>query len=189
MIYGATRKTADGITTLLESRHIDPKSSSPDTVMVRGKDTILVQLDEDLVSPASTNVAFTKAWGKVLRYDPSKGRSTKVTGRILVYNPWVDYSYVRGYYVQAQRSSNNVLIPNDPTGRPGIFTTVSAFINGTAFCVPSVASGLVTTGHAAGAGYQVHDHLGIFTAAPVGTKLLAQWLNGMWVCFQMECLV
>ena len=62
MIYGATRKTADGITTLLESRHIDPKSSSPDTVMVRGKDTILVQLDEDLVSPASTNVAFTKAW-------------------------------------------------------------------------------------------------------------------------------
>ena len=189
MIYGATKKTADGITTLLESRHVDSKSSDPTMRLARGKDTILISLDEDLISPPSLNSPFTKAYGKVLKYHPDRGGTTETSGRILVYNPWLDCSYIRTSIIMAQRSSGNVLFPLDPTGRPGIFTTVSEFVNSTASCVPSVASGLVTTGHAAGAGYQVHDHLGIFTAAPVGTKLLAQWLNGMWVCFQMECLV
>lgn len=189
MIYGATKKTAVGIQTLLESRHVDQVTTDPTVSLQRGKDTMLIRLDEDLVSPPSLTAPFTKAYGKVLKYHPDRGSTTETSGRILVYNPWFDCSYIKTSIITAQRSSGNILFPMDPTGRIGIFETVTEFSTAyVAQCKPSLTSGLVLNGQGNGTGYNIVDHLGIFFTAPVGTKLLAQWLNGSWVCTQMECL-
>jgi hypothetical protein len=175
MIYGATRKTAVEIQTLLESRHVDQSLSQPSFDSVRGKDTMLVRLDEDLVSPPSLTAPFTKAWGKVLKYYPEYGKTGETAGRILIYNPWFDCSYIKTSIITAQRSSGNILFPMDPTGRIGIFETVTEFSTSyVAQCKPSLTSGLVLNGQGNGTGYNIVDHLGIFFTAPVGTKLLAQ---------------
>lgn len=187
MLFGATKQTATKIENLLQSRHLDPLSSLPSTGPREKTGAIILVPQQDVRSPRAGDVDFPKVPAKIKRWNSFTKKEELSADTVMLNQIWHDNSYTVNSQVECQRSVGGMYVPSQPVGRTAYFQMTSTFINSACQAHPVANTGWLVTNGGYNITYTIYDYLGVFLAATVGTKLIASYQAGYWMCIQMEC--